>query len=422
MASGGKDKGAPPRRAGTGGPLRRWQAQWRAHPEAHLPFYGVVALVLLLCWLASGLYQLRPGEQGVLLRFGAYRGIADGGAGWHLPWPIDTLRRVDTGHVDSVDLQARMFTADAVLVTVTASIRYQRLDPRAVALGLRDGDELVRELGEAALRERVVRLPIAQLMGAVDRAPLMAQARTALQAPLDAMGSGIAVRGVEVSEVQVPEAVIGAQHERMAAADERDRVLRDARAYAAGLLPDARTVAQKARLDAEAYRAQAVANAESEAARFEPLAAAYAKAPEVTRSRLYIETIEAILQRGHKVVIDGRSPGQSLVVPLDHLGSPGVLRGAGVVGIQQNAAAAPTTKERRVMTAGAASRSTESLKPFIVRSHPTSQPAYKAALPHHRAILLLAQPPLAESTAQSTYDSCRISRRLAMVPTTAWGE
>ncbi len=332
------DQGAKPRRGGArgsagGGRLRRWRQRWKATPRSRGPFYAAAAGLVAGLWLASGFYQLGDGERGVLQRFGAYAGERAGGVGWHLPWPIETLTAVDLGRLNSADFQSRMLTGDAMLVNVTGSIQYQYTDARAALFAVRDPDASVRELGEALTREVVAQRSIAELMSAATRDPLAASLRPAIQKLLDAMGAGLRVQAVTLPDVQVPEPVLGAQRDLVQAGVERERAAHEAQGYAAELIPAAQGLAQKQRLDAEAYKLQAIGVAEGDAARFEPIAAAYARAPQVTRDRLYIETMETILARSRKIIIDGKGSGNMLVLPLDKLGDAGALKAAGVVGV-----------------------------------------------------------------------------------------
>ncbi len=261
------------------------------------------------------------------------RDVRPSGAGWHLPWPIETVTAVDLGHLNSADFQARMLTSDAMLVNVTASIQYQYADARAALFAARRPDAIMGELGEAVTRELIGARSIESLMGGADRAALTTALRAALQQPLDAMGLGVRVLAVNLTDVQVPQAVLGSQRELVQAGVERERIAREAQGYAAELVPGAQGLAQRQRLDAEAYKVQVVGEAEGDAARFDPIAAAYARAPEVTRTRLYIETVEAILARSKKIIIDGKAGGHTLVLPLDKLGDPGVLKAAGATGV-----------------------------------------------------------------------------------------
>ena len=333
------EQGGTPRRTGGRPPTepgwwRRLLGAGRRSREARSRYYARRGRGrALLVWLATGFYQIDDGEIGVVQHFGAYAGLRPSGAGWHLPWPVETVTAVNLGRLNSADFQARMLTSDAMLVNVTASIQYQYADARAALFAARDPDALVRELGEAATRELVGARSIEVLMGGAQRAALTTTLRAAVQKPLDAMGLGVRVLAVNLTDVQVPQAVLAAQRELVQAGVERERVAREAQGYAAELVPAAQGQAQRQRLDAEAYKLQVVGVAEGDAARFDPIAAAYARAPEVTRTRLYIETMETILARSRKIIIDGKSAGNTLVLPLDKLGDAGPLKGAGVTGV-----------------------------------------------------------------------------------------
>jgi len=296
-------------------------------------FYAAAAGVALLLWLATGFYQIEDGERGVVQRFGAFRELRPSGAGWHLPWPIETVTTVNLGKLNSTDVQARMLTRDAMLVNVMATIQYQYTDARAALFAARDPDALVRELGESVTRDLVGAHTIQQLMGSADRAPFTDAVRSALQRPLDAMGMGVRILAVSLTDVQVPQAVLAAQRELVQAGVERERVAAEAQGYAAEVVPAAQGQAQHQRLDAEAYKLQVVGTAEGDAARFDPLVAAYARSPQVMRDRLYIETVETILARSRKLIIDGKGGGNTLVLPLDKLGDAGALKAAGVTGV-----------------------------------------------------------------------------------------
>ncbi|HKC17966.1 MAG TPA: protease modulator HflK, partial [Steroidobacteraceae bacterium] len=254
------DQGNAPRRGGgpasatLGGRLRRWRQRWSAKPRDRGPFYAAAAGMALALWLASGFYQVNDGERGVLQRFGAYAGLRGSGPGWHLPWPIETVTNVNLDRINSADFQSHMLTADAVLLNVTASIHYQYIDARAALFAVRDSDAVVRSLGEAAARELIGRRRVTELLGGAARAPLANAIRASLQEPLDRMAAGVRVLAVELTDVQVPEAVLPAQRDLVQAGEERDKVAREAQGYAAELLPAAQAMAQRQRLDAQSYK------------------------------------------------------------------------------------------------------------------------------------------------------------------------
>jgi membrane protease subunit HflK len=339
------DQGSAARRGAArapplGGRLRRWRQRWSAKPHERGPFYVAAAGAALTLWLASGFYQVDDGERGVLQRFGAYAGLRASGPGWHLPWPIETMTSVNLDRNSSVDFQSHMLTADEVLLNVTASIHYQYIDARAALFAVRDSDAVVRSLGEAAARELVGQRRVAELLGGAARTPLMIAIRSALQKPLDVLGAGVRVLEVDLTDVQVPEAVLPAQRDLVQAGEERDKMAREAQGYAAEVLPAAQGTAQRQRLDAESYKLQTIGVAEGDAARFDQLVVAYARAPEVTRTRMYIETVETILARSRKLIIDGKGGNTLVLPPLDRLGDAGAQRASGAVGVASAGAGA----------------------------------------------------------------------------------
>src|SRR5450755_1662209 len=244
------EQGGTPRRGGARPPTgpgwwRRLRQGWVAQPRARGRYYAGAAGAALFIWLATGFYQIEDGETGVVQHFGAYAGLRPSGAGWHLPWPVETVTAVNLGRLNSADFQARMLTSDAMLVNVTASVQYQYSDARAALFAARDPDALVRELGEAATRELVGARSIGVLMGGAERVALTTALRAAVQKPLDAMGLGVRVLAVNLTDVQVPQAVLAAQRELVQAGVERERVAREAQGYAAELVPAAQGQAQR---------------------------------------------------------------------------------------------------------------------------------------------------------------------------------
>jgi membrane protease subunit HflK len=332
-SNGAKSRRGAPRSGGQGGGLwRRWRQRWAARPRARAPFYIAATALALLYWLASGFYQVEDGERGVLQRFGAFERERGSGAGWHLPWPIETMTIVDLGRLNNADFQSRMLTSDGMLLNITADITYRYTGASAALFTVRHPDALVRELGEAVLREFVGQQPIAGLMAGTTRAPISVALRAGLQRVLDQTGVGAQIADVNLTDVQVPEAVLAAQRDRVQADSDNERAAREAQGYAAELIPSAQALAQKQRLEAAEYKLQAISVAEGEAAHFAPIAAAYARAPAVMRNQMYIETIESILARSRKVVIDGKGI-NTMLLPLDKVGNAAALKAAGVQGI-----------------------------------------------------------------------------------------
>lgn len=282
--------------------------------------------LLIAIWLGSGFYQIDAAERGVVQRFGKYQTTTatGSGMGWHLPWPIETLSKVNVSAINSIDYQSRMLTSDVNLVNITCAIQYQYTDALKVLFQVlfqvRDPEATLREVSESAIREIVGQNTLDAVLAGASRAAVTNNTRDLIQKTLDAYQSGIRVVSVNLTEVQVPEAVQSAQRDANKAIEDRERYSKEAQAYANDLVPRARGAAQRQLLDAEAYKQQVVAKAEGDASRFTQLANAYAAAPEVTRNRLYIDTMNTILSRSRKVVLDAKSGnGNMIYLPLDKL-------------------------------------------------------------------------------------------------------
>jgi membrane protease subunit HflK len=280
----------------------------------------VIAAVLLLLWLASGTFQINASDRGVVQRFGKFSGVRQPGLGWTFPWPIETVSKVNISRVNSVEYRSRMLTADVNLVEIRSAIQYQYLDPVKVLFQVRDPEQTLREVSESAIREVVGQANLDQVLGNA-RQQITEGTRDLIQRTLDSYNAGIRVTSVNLTDVQVPEAVIAAQRDANKAIEDRDRFSKEAQAYANDILPKAQGTAQRQMQDAEAYKMQIVAVADGDVARFNSVYAAYAQAPEVTRQRMYIETIEQIMQQSKKVMLDSKAGGggNMIYLPLDKL-------------------------------------------------------------------------------------------------------
>ncbi|HEY2419579.1 MAG TPA: FtsH protease activity modulator HflK, partial [Steroidobacteraceae bacterium] len=303
--------------------LRRLQRQvqrlWRPGSSR-----GAAALSLLLLiaavWLISGYYQVAPGERGVIQRFGRFVSIEQPGHGWHWPWPIESLTKLDVVTIESQDAKALMLTTDQSLVDVSWSVQYRIADPLHYLFQVRDPEASLRQVSETVMRELVGGSTLAGLLDGSARARVAADARTRVQRALDGYGAGVNVSAVNVADVRLPDPVLAAQRDVVKAGEDRQRALTDAQAYRSDIVPKAQSAAQRQLSDAESYAAQTRATAEGDAQRFTLLVQAYARAPEVTRSRMYIETMEGILSHAHKIIIDTKSgSGNMIYLPLDKL-------------------------------------------------------------------------------------------------------
>ncbi|HEY3732275.1 MAG TPA: FtsH protease activity modulator HflK [Steroidobacteraceae bacterium] len=322
-----EDKPRPPNRGAPDNSLdemlRRWQQRvqrlWRPGRGGGT---AAVALVLLavLMWLASGVYQIDASERGVVQQFGRYLGIEQPGHGWHWPWPIETMQKLNVGNIQSIESKGLMLTADQSLIDIGWSIQYRIDDPKQYLFEVHEPQLTLAQTGATMLRQLVARHDLASLLSGDARGQVTDEALTHIQQALDSYRAGIRVTALNMTDVQLPDAVLSTQHDTEKATEDRGRAIADAQAFANDILPKAQATAQHQLADAQVYAAQTVANADGDAERFTELANAYAQAPEVTRNRLYIDTMESVLTRSRKIFIDAKSGnGSMLYLPLDKL-------------------------------------------------------------------------------------------------------
>jgi modulator of FtsH protease HflK len=281
---------------------------------------GVVALAL---WLASGFFQIKSAERGVLLRFGKFVGLRYEGAGWRWPWPIETLIKVNVASVNSSEYKSRVLTSDVNLVDLRFAVQYQLTDPTKALFKVKDPEVTLSEVSEMAIREIVGRSELDDVLVGKTRPEITRRTKELIQHTLDTYNTGITVTTVNLTDVQVPEPVIPSQRDANKALADQERYVKESQAYANSIIPVAQGAAARMQQDAEAYKAQDIALADGQASRFSQLEEAYAQAPEVTRRRLYMDTVEKVLSGAHKVLIDskagGGAGGNMFYLPLDKL-------------------------------------------------------------------------------------------------------
>ncbi|MBK6674788.1 MAG: FtsH protease activity modulator HflK [Proteobacteria bacterium] len=280
----------------------------------------MLAGVLVLLWLASGMFQINASEKGVVQRFGRFTEVRNEGWGWAFPWPIETVTKVNVTQVNSVEYKSRVLTADVNLVEIRLAIQYLNADPVKVLFQVRDVEATLREVSESAIREVVGQASLDDVLGSA-RLRITDSTKERIQRTLDTYNSGMSIANVNLTDVQVPEAVVAAQRDANKAIEDRERYQKEALAYTNDVVPKAEGAAQRLGQDAEAYKAQVVALAEGDVARFNSIYAAYTQAPDVTRQRMYIETIEQIMQQSKKVILDTKQGGNGnmIYLPLDKL-------------------------------------------------------------------------------------------------------
>ncbi len=328
---------------GLEGALRRLQQRFDGLGAGGAPRrVAATLLVIAACaWLATGMYRVAPTERALVLRFDHVVAELGPGAGLRWPWPIETVRVFDVETPQIIEYQVRALTPDVAMADVNCRLDYVLVSPRKLLAAGLDVSGRVRAAGELALRETLGTTGLALLLDTEQRSGIGQAVSARAQQLLDAEELGVRVSGVQISDVQMPAAVQPAQRELAKVQGERAAALQAARTYATAVLPRARAEAERLVLEAQAARAQSVAAAEAEAAHFSALVPAYQQAPEITRQRLYIETIESILARTRKIVVDTRtgSGGNMIYLPLDKLMEAGTRLPAALPAAAAGAAA-----------------------------------------------------------------------------------
>ncbi|MBU3990320.1 MAG: FtsH protease activity modulator HflK, partial [Gammaproteobacteria bacterium] len=287
---------------------------------------GLVAVV----WFASGFYIVDASQRGVELTFGKYSATTDPGLRWRLPWPIQTnevvnltgVRTVEIGYRGSeknkVPKEALMLTDDENIVSVQFAVQYLLKDPKDYIFKNRHPDDAVMQTAETAIREVVGknRMDFVLYEG---RDVMAANTQKLMQENLDRYETGIQILAVTMQSTQPPEQVQAAFDDAVKAGQDKERHKNEGQAYANDVIPRAQGAASRLKEEADGYKARLTATAEGEASRFSKLYAEYAKAPEVTRQRLYLETMQQLYANTTKVMIDTKGSGNLLYLPLDKL-------------------------------------------------------------------------------------------------------
>lgn len=283
---------------------------------------GWLVLALLVVWAAvDSFHILDQRERGVVLRFGKADRILEPGPRFTLPRPIERLERVDVTQVRSMSSRVAMLTRDENLVNIDFAVQYTASDAEKFLFKVRDVEETLAQVAEAAVRQVVGSRTLDDVQVG-NRLEFTNEARQIMQTLLDNYEAGITVSIINFQDVMVPEQVKDAFDDAIKAREDEQRVINDARAYAADVVPKAN--GRKARVIAEAngYKESVVAKAEGDARRFTLLAEQYRAAPEVTRKRLYLETMQDVLSKSPKILIDGDKGNNMLYLPLDKLVPP----------------------------------------------------------------------------------------------------
>lgn len=288
--------------------------------------FGLIAAGLVALWAFQTVYTVQPDEIAVELRFGKPKEeLSQPGLHFHW-WPIETVEKVNTaeklvdiGEVRGSTSSGLMLSGDQNIVDVKFSVAYQVSDPKAYLFNVAEPDVMVRQVAESAMREVVGRRP-AQDIFRDDRQGIASNVRDIIQATLDEYGTGLSVNAISIEDAAPPREVADAFDEVQRAEQDEDRFVEESNQYSNQKLGQARGEAAQVREDAAAYKNRVVQEAEGEAQRFISVYDEYAKAPEVTRKRLYLEMMEKVLQGSGKVIVEqGNGQGVVPYLPLPEL-------------------------------------------------------------------------------------------------------
>ena len=295
---------------------------------------GLVAGIAFIIWLFSGIYIVDAGTRGVVMRFGAFTEVTMPGPHWHLPYPIEQVenvnveqrRFVEIGYRSgtggqaglTVEREALMLTKDENIVNVKLAVQYQISDPGKYLFDVRQPEAVLKQVAESAVREVIGKSEMDFVLKE-GRADVVSRVKTSMQSTLDRYKIGILVSDVNLQDAQPPEEVQAAFSDAIKAREDKERLKNEAETYANEVIPKARGRAARQTQEAQAYKESLIAKAQGEASRFSALLKEYHKAPEVTRQRLYLETMETVLTRTNKVLVDSDNSNNLMYLPLDQL-------------------------------------------------------------------------------------------------------
>ena len=339
--------------------LRRSQDKLKTVlPGGNLGGRGFMVLVLgaVVLWLLSGFFRVEPDEVGVVMRFGKAVREVQPGLNYHMPYPIETaltpkalqVRKIDVGMrivedlrrgttVRDVPEESLMLTGDENIVDVDFSVLW-RIKPAGVGeylFNIQNPEGTVKAVAESAMREVIGRSEISAVLTL--RQPIELAVQELMQKTLDQYGAGVLIQQVQMQKVDPPQQVIDAFRDVQAARADLERAVNEAQTYANRVVPEARGKAARIIQDAEAYRSQTVAEATGQTSRYLKIFDEYKKAPDVTRLRMYLETMERVLGGADKIILDSGAGGSGVVpyLPLNEFAVPAPPRGQSPTGGQR---------------------------------------------------------------------------------------
>ena len=291
---------------------------------------SLIVGVVILAWLASGFYIVDASQRGLVLQFGKYKESTESGLRWRLPYPIQSHELVNISGVRTLEIGYRgseknkvlkeslMLTDDENIINIQFAVQYILKDPVEYLFNNRSSEEAVMQVAETAIRQIVGKNKLDYVLYE-GREQIAVNTSTLMQQILDRYKSGILISKVTMQNAQPPEQVQAAFADAVKASQDRERQINEGQAYANDVIPKAQGTAARLKQEADGYKQRLIATAEGDASRFKQINAEYAKAPEVTRSRMYLETMQQVYSSTSKVMVDAKGQGNLLYLPLDKL-------------------------------------------------------------------------------------------------------
>lgn len=313
---------------------------------------GVIAVVVVFLWLASGFFTVQEGQTGVVMTFGKYSHSTMAGFNWRWPYPIQSHEIVNVSGVRTIEVgyrsnaknkqpkEALMLTEDENIIDIQFAVQYKLKSAADWIFKNRDQEETVRQVAETSIREIVGKSQMDFVLYE-GREKVALDVGQLMQKILDHYQTGVQITNVTMQGVQPPEQVQAAFDDAVKAGQDRERQKNEGQAYANDVIPKARGAASRLLQEAEAYSARVTANAEGDASRFKQVLTEYQKAPAVTRDRMYLDTMQQIFANTTKVMVDAKNGNNLLYLPLDKLIAQSAASGA--IGSSAPTAVGPAT-------------------------------------------------------------------------------
>lgn len=282
----------------------------------------VVVIVLVLLLLVDITYLVDQQERGVVLRFGRYERILQPGLNFVYPSLIDRVVTVNVGQVRSITHKASMLTQDENIVDVEVAVQWRISDPADFIFNVKDPALTLRQVAESAVRAIIGQSKLDYVLTEGRSEIAQSQQELMQKILIDDYESGILIVTIEMQPAKPPEDVKAAFDDAIKAREDEQRLVNEAEAYRNDILPRARGAAARVREEANAYKASTIARSEGDASRFEQLLKEYEQAPEITRKRLYLESIESVMSGTNKVLLDAEGGNSLMYLPLDKLMQP----------------------------------------------------------------------------------------------------